>query len=221
MSERDNHRYYFDRVWYQLRRIYLSHGRRLCGAGVLSAPDDIFFLGVAEVEQALRGELDAVEVRARLNARRRVWNETLRIQPPKFIAGYSAVNDSPPPTADRGWRGIGASPGVATGRARVAYDVRELAAVQNGEILVTRQTDPAWSTVFPRIAGLVLETGGVLAHGASLCREFNLPCVTALEQATVLIRDGDMITVDGTRGRVHAGGQDQPPGQMQLSGARS
>lgn len=202
MSERDNHRYYFDRVWYQLRRIYLAHGRRLCRAGVLAAPDDLFFLGATEVEQALRGDLDGDEARSRVQVRRRVWSETLRTQPPKFLAGYAVYDDVPPGTGGHEWVGIGASPGLVTGRARVVYDVRELPAVRDGEILVTRQTDPAWSTVFPRIAGLVLETGGVLAHGASLCREFNLPCVTALERATSILRDGDTVTVDGARGRV-------------------
>jgi rifampicin phosphotransferase len=202
MSERDNHRYYFDRVWYQLRRIYCSHGRRLCRDGVLDVVDDVFFLGVSEVDQALRGALDASEARARVKVRRRVWNETLRSQPPKFIAGYSVFADSPPRSGERSWSGIGASTGSVTGRARIVYDVRELPGLRPGEILVTRQTDPAWSTAFPHIAGLVLETGGVLAHGASLCREFNLPCVTAVEQATSIIRDGDIVTVDGTRGEV-------------------
>jgi len=202
MSERDNHRYYFDRVWYQLRRIYLSHGRRLVRDGVLEAADDIFYLGAAEVDQALRGELDGHEASARVGVRRRVWNETLRVQPPKFLKGYSPFDDAPPPSGQRNWKGISASPGIATGRARIIHDVRELPRLCEGEILVTRQTDPAWSVVFPRISGLVLETGGVLAHGASLCREFNLPCVTALERATLVISDGDTVTVDGTRGRV-------------------
>jgi phosphohistidine swiveling domain-containing protein len=202
MSERDNHRYYFDRVWYQLRRIYLAHGRRLCRAGVLDAAADVFFLGAAEVEQALRGELARDEAQARIAVRRRVWNETLHTQPPKFLSGYAVYEDAPPSAAANAWQGIGASPGRVTGRARIVYDVRELPSVRDGEILVTRQTDPAWSTVFPRIAGLVLETGGVLAHGASLCREFSLPCVTALERATSILQDGDTVTVDGTNGTV-------------------
>ena len=202
MSERDNHRYYFDRVWYQLRRIYLAHGRRLSRAGVLDLADDVFFLGTAEVDQALRGELERDEASARIRVRRRVWSETLRTQPPKFLSGYAVFEDVTSTAGEHTWLGIGASPGRVTGRARIVYDVRELPSVRDGEILVTRQTDPAWSTVFPRLAGLVLETGGVLAHGASLCREFNLPCVTALERATSLLHDGDTLTVDGTRGRV-------------------
>jgi rifampicin phosphotransferase len=69
-------------------------------------------------------------------------------------------------------------------------------------VLVTRQTDPGWTPVFARLAGLVLETGGVLAHGASLCREYGLPCVTAVEGATSSIRDGDIIALSGSEGTV-------------------
>jgi rifampicin phosphotransferase len=205
MSERDNHRFYFDRVWYQLRRIYRSFGQRLAATGVLAQSDDVFFLGTAEIEQGLRGELQVREARARVAVRRRVWNETLRVQAPKFLVGYTAYQDDTRVMDGRVRLGIGASPGLVTGRARVIYDARDLHTVQAGEILVTRQTDPAWSTVFARIAGLVLETGGVLAHGASLCREFNLPCVTALEHATQIFRDGELLTVDGTGGRVIIG----------------
>jgi len=205
MSERDNHRFYFDRVWFQLRRIYRSYGRRLATAGVLANGDDVFYLGVAEVEHALQGSLPEVEARARVAVRSRIWQQTLRRQTPKFLVGYSPYTDDARVVEGNARIGIGASPGVVTGRARVIYDVRELPQVQQGEVLVTRQTDPAWSTVFARISGLVLETGGVLAHGASLCREFNLPCVTALENATELIADGDLLTVDGNRGHVVVG----------------
>jgi pyruvate,water dikinase len=217
MSERDNHRFYFDRVWYQLRRIYRSYGRRLAVTGILSDGDDVFYLGAAEIDAALKGEYGATELTARVNVRRRVWNETLHRQPPKFLVGYTEHADGAVVGEADARMGIGASPGIVTGRARVIYEVRDLPKVRDGEILVTRQTDPAWSTVFPRIAGLVLETGGVLAHGASLCREFNLPCVTALERATELYRDGEMITVDGTRGRVSSAVSLQPQQASQFN----
>src|SRR5690606_10938975 len=84
-------------------------------------------------------------------------------------------------------QGIAASPGSAVSVARVVYDVSGLSAVKDGDILITRQTDPSWTTIFGRISGLVLETGGVLSHGTSLCREYGLPCVTAVERATVRI----------------------------------
>jgi pyruvate,water dikinase len=206
MSERDNHRFYFDRVWFQLRRIYRSYGRRLAREGILANCDDVFFLGAAEVAAALKGEYGPAELHARIEVRRRVWTQTLHRQPPKFLVGYTQHADGPAAVTGNTRIGIGASPGVVSGRARIVYEVKDLPKVRDGEILITRQTDPAWSTVFPRIRGLVLETGGVLAHGASLCREFNLPCVTALEGATELYQDGEIIIVDGTQGRVSSSG---------------
>ena len=98
--------------------------------------------------------------------------------------------------------GLAASPGKVSGIARVVTDVAELARVADGEILIARQTDPGWTPAFARLAALVLETGGVLAHGASLCREYGLPCVTAVEGATMRILDGDFVSVNGAAGTV-------------------
>jgi len=206
MSVRDNHRYYVDRNWYELRRIFRSYGARLVTAGVLRARDEVFFLGTEEIEQGLTGRLNGSEAEHRIETRRRVWEATLRRQGPKFLKGWAryddrlkdAVSDSTVPEL----QGIAASPGTAKGVARVIYDVRDLPAVKDGEILVTRQTDPSWTTVFGRISGLVLETGGVLSHGTSLCREYGLPCVTAVEQATVKIPNGSVIELSGSEGLI-------------------
>lgn len=202
LSERDNHRYYFDRVWYQLRRIYLSMGARLASQGVLDTPDDIFFLGAAEIEQALNGALSSAEARRRIAVRRAEWEQTLRVQPPKFLRGYSPYFEAEEPDTGHVLHGIGASPGIARGKARVVLTVGELPRVEANEIVIARQTDPGWTPVFARIRGLVLETGGVLAHGTSLCREYGLPCVTAVELATQLIPDGAEIEIDGAAGVV-------------------
>jgi phosphohistidine swiveling domain-containing protein len=203
MSVRDNHRFYVDRHWYELRRIYRAYGVRLASAGVLEQADDVFFLGTAEVDAGLEGALPSADAARRVDVRRRVWAHTLRMQGPKFLKNWA-------PHEDRaaGWdslaknelRGIPASPGTATGIARIVYDVRELSYVQDGDILVTRQTDPSWTTVFGRISGLVLETGGVLSHGTSLCREYGLPCVTAVERATSRISDGARVELIGDEG---------------------
>ncbi len=72
-----------------------------------------------------------------------------------------------------------------------------------GDILVTRQTDPGWGPVFPLISGLVIERGGMLSHGAIIAREFGIPSVVGVKDATRLIAHGASITVDGDRGIVH------------------
>ena len=97
--------------------------------------------------------------------------------------------------------GIGTSRGTVTGTARVVHDLKDIGRVRAGEILVTNSTDPGWTPVFAVISGLVLETGGMLAHGSCLSREYGLPAVT-VANATRRIPDGATITVDGGSGRV-------------------
>ena len=201
---RDNHRYYYDHVWWLVRRAYLDVGRRLHAERQLAAVEDVLFLVRSEIGGLRQGTLLPAAASARIQVRRREWLDTKATQPPKFLRnGYVAdPSDSPHPAGEHHLVGLAASFGQVTGRARVLQDVNELVRVENGDILVARQTDPGWTPAFARIGALVLETGGVLAHGASLCREYGLPCVTAVESATKLIREGDRVRVDGGAGHV-------------------
>lgn len=98
--------------------------------------------------------------------------------------------------------GVSVCGGRAIGRAVVLLDVTEAGRLAAGSILVTRQTDPGWAPVFPLIRGLVLERGGMLSHGAILAREYGLPSLVAVQNATSLVPIGKSITVDGDRGTV-------------------
>jgi pyruvate,water dikinase len=200
---RDNHRFYYDYVWYLVRGHYVEVGRRLCAQGRLDTADDVFYLVRSEMEALRAGKLGVAEAAARIAVRRREWLETKKSLPPKFLRrGYVPDAGDPVDAASHRLKGLAASSGTVTGRARVVYDVTDLGRVGSGDVLVTRQTDPGWTPAFSRLAALVLETGGVLAHGASLCREYGLPCVTAIEAATTLIADGDLVRVCGGDGTV-------------------
>jgi len=98
--------------------------------------------------------------------------------------------------------GLGVSPGQVTGVARVVHSLDEMPNIQAGEILVTRSTTPAWTPLFARIAGLVTDLGGPLAHGSIVAREYGIPAVMGTGIATQCIQDGAIITVNGTAGRV-------------------
>jgi pyruvate,water dikinase len=102
-------------------------------------------------------------------------------------------------------RGVSACGGHAFGDAAVVLDVSEAGRVQAGQILVTRQTDPGWATVFFLVHGLVIERGGMLSHGAIIAREYGIPAVIGVADATRLIRDGDRLRVDGDLGLVEFG----------------
>ena len=93
------------------------------------------------------------------------------------------------------------SPGLARGRVKVLHSADEKELLP-GEILVTRGTDPGWTPLFSNAGGIVLEIGGALQHGAVVAREYGLPCVSGLDQATSRLRDGQLVEVDGTNGVV-------------------
>jgi pyruvate,water dikinase len=96
---------------------------------------------------------------------------------------------------------VAVSNGVIEGRARVILKMED-AHIEEGDILVTSFTDPSWTPVFVSIVGLVTEVGGMMTHGAVVAREYGLPAVVSVENATRLIKDGQRIRVNGTEGYV-------------------
>jgi pyruvate,water dikinase len=120
------------------------------------------------------------------------------------LAGASGWSDAeaPPQSTSPLLSGLGACGGRVEGPAAVLQDVRELGRLQEGAVLVTRQTDPGWGPVFFLIKGLVLERGGMLSHGAILAREYGIPTVVGVKDATKRIADGQQVRVDGDRGLV-------------------
>ena len=97
--------------------------------------------------------------------------------------------------------GLAVSSGVIEGRARVILNMED-ADLEDGDILVTSFTDPSWTPLFVSIKGLVTEVGGLMTHGAVIAREYGLPAVVGVENATKLIKDGQRIRVHGTEGYV-------------------
>jgi pyruvate,water dikinase len=100
-------------------------------------------------------------------------------------------------------RGVGACGGRAVGCAVVLRDASEAGRLAADDILITRQTDPGWASVFFLIKGLVIERGGMLSHGAIVAREFGIPCVVGVQHATRELVQAGQIEVDGDQGEVH------------------
>lgn len=118
------------------------------------------------------------------------------------------------------WNGVPASPGAATGTARVVRGPGDFAGFRPGDVLVCRDTDPAWTPLFAHAAAVVTETGGVLSHAAIVAREVGIPAVLAVPRATDLLAGGPVVTVDGDAGWV--AWQDGPDvAAMQRGGDRS
>ncbi len=198
---RDFERFYNDKTMSRSRNLYEAIARRFARAGLLTDTDDVFFLGRQEMLAADRGELTARQIDQRVRSRRRVYAKYSHQEPPKYLRGWQTFDDDQL-AADGSLHGIGASSGVVTGRARVCRELSEIAKLERGDILVTVATDPGWTTVFSLLGGVVVETGGVVAHAVMISREYGLPCVANLSRACDLIPDGATITVDGAAGRV-------------------
>jgi pyruvate,water dikinase len=183
------------------RELLWTVGAELAEAGRLKSAGDIFFLSVPEAWAALAGE----DLRPQIRDRRAVYEQELgRRHVPRLL-----LSDGTEPTAgthhatgeDGVLRGTPASGGVVTQKARVILDPGE-AGLEPGEILVAPSTDPGWTPLFLTAGGLVMEMGGPMSHGAIVAREYGIPAVVGVPDATELIETGQRITVDGSAGEV-------------------
>jgi pyruvate,water dikinase len=198
---REYPKYHIISRYFIYKKALLAEARRLVAAGVLREPEDAFFLTFQELREAVRAQAADGELIAR---RRRRFAADATLSPPRVLTSEGEAiagshrRDGLPAGA---LIGVPVSTGTVEGRARVIVDMAD-ARVQPGDILVTAHTDPSWSPLFVAVAGLVTEVGGRMTHGAVIAREYGLPAVVGLEEATKVIRDGQRIRVHGTDGFV-------------------
>lgn len=193
------------RAFYQCRRFFKELGRRWAAAGILEDAQDIFLLRWPSIAAMLDGRSSPEELRAQI-ADYRLLKECYRnFEPPCVIGRGAAVRPTPfflIPPVQKSFVGIPCSSGVAEGPARVVESLEEARALRRGEILVARYTNPSWTPLFNLAAGIVIEEGGLLSHGAVVAREYGIPAVLRIERATKIFRTGQRLRVDGSRGIV-------------------
>ena len=160
----------------------------------------IFFLTTEEIPELLEGKELAGRIAAR--RRRRAAALSLEVPPVLFSNDLEAIDRAVPPDGATMLEGIPISAGVAEAPALVLESPHGAVPLAEGYILVCPSTDPAWVPLFVQAKGLVMETGGVLSHGAIVAREFGLPAVAGLPGVLRRVRTGQRLRVDGTRGTV-------------------
>lgn len=191
-----------DRAYWQMvltgevRHALLRAGEQLVRDGRIDRADDVLFLAFEEVESGAGDLRDAV------GQRRAEWERWSRIKPPLFIGTPGEVVAAVPVSTRSELRGAPASRGTVTGAARILRSPEEGERLQPGDIMVCHMTTPAWTPLFSLVAGIVTETGGPLSHPAITAREYGIPAVLAVKDATSLIGDGQVVTVDGAAGTV-------------------
>lgn len=187
--------------YFVYRQALLAEAGRLVQAGVLAEPEDIFFLRFDDLQEAVRTHAVDTDL---IRQRKEDFASYEKLTPPRVITSDGEVitgeyrRDDLAPGA---LAGLPVAAGAIEGRARVILDMAE-AHVEPGDILVTAYTDPSWTPLFVTIGGLVTEVGGMMTHGSVIAREYGLPAVVGVVDATRLIRDGQRIRVHGTEGYV-------------------
>jgi pyruvate,water dikinase len=203
LKQRENSRFYHIMVSGVLRKKVLKIEQELLAQGRLRCRDDVFFLRLPEVEALREGRLGWLDVEDRIRERRIEHIRLCKLGPPKAI-GLELPVPAPQEEAAGGALLLGhsASPGRYQGSARVILDPSLDARLEPGEVLVAPYTDPAWTPLFLTAGAAVVEVGSYLSHAGTVAREFGMPCVVDVSEATKRIRTGDSVAVDGDQGRV-------------------
>ena len=212
-----DHHFYIDQgANAHVRQVLLAIGRKLVAAGALDAPDDVVFFRYNDL-RVFMGNPAGMDGRAIVAKAKAAREKAYTFRPKEWVGTVTATQLAFPYLnlwgfPDKFYRkeslvagqinGLGASPGVVEGIARVVLREDQFDDVRAGDILVCQMTNPAWVVLFTKIVGLVTDAGGTVSHPAVLSREFGIPAVVGTSVATEQIKNGDRVRINGTTGEV-------------------
>lgn len=212
-----DHHFYIDQgANAHVRLVLIAIGKKLVEQGLLETPDDVIFLHYNEL-RVFMGDPKSIDARAVVAQRRAEREQAYLFRPRDWIGTVTKTQLDFPYLnlwgfPDKFYRqtgvvegqftGIGGSPGVVEGVARVVLREDQFDEVRGGDVLVCQMTNPAWVVLFTKIVGLVTDAGGTVSHPAVLSREFGIPAVVGASVATQQISNGDRIRLNGTTGLV-------------------
>ena len=212
-----DHHFYIDQgANAHVRQVLLSIGRKLVAAGALDAPDDVVYFRYNDL-RVFMGNPAGMDGRAIVAAAKAAREKAYTFRPKEWVGTVTATQLAFPYLNLWGFpekfyrkeslvagqiSGLGASPGVVEGIARVVLREDQFDDVRAGDILVCQMTNPAWVVLFTKIVGLVTDAGGTVSHPAVLSREFGIPAVVGTSVATEQIKNGDRVRINGTTGEV-------------------
>jgi pyruvate,water dikinase len=191
------------RVW------HLTLAQRFIDRGWIDRRDDYFMLTIAEVASAVRGQRDPATLRTTIAERHAELARYRAIRMPLLmreselprLIRTAGISTRAPETGDL--TGHPVSTGLVEGEVVVIRDPSEFERMKKGAILVAIATDPSWTPLFTLAAGVIVEVGGVLSHASTIAREYGLPAVANVKDATRILRTGDRVRLDAINGIVH------------------
>ncbi len=207
----DDHHFYIDAMLDAKARVFLLKvGELLAKNGVIQDREDLWFLYDDEVENAL---LHPVSLQEKAEKRRQDFHEYEIAKAPAYLGTptkeqlkiaeeiVGAVIEDEKNTENHIF-GIAASSGIATGPVKIIRDASEFSQFASGDILVCKMTTPLWTSLFQDAKAIITDTGGILSHAAIIAREYGIPAVLGTRTATERLRNGDIVTVDGSSGSI-------------------
>jgi len=187
--------------YFVYKQALLKEAEQLMQANIIQEKEDIYYLTFEELHEVVRSNKLDYQM---ISKRKHEYTLYEKLTPPRVITSDGEIivgkykRENLPANSIVG---LPVSNGVIEGRARVIFNVED-AELEDGDILVTTFTDPSWTPLFVSIKGLITEVGGLMTHGAVIAREYGLPAIVGVENATKLIKDGQRIRVNGTDGYI-------------------
>jgi len=182
-----------------IRSVYLEAGKRLVKKGILQEVSDIFFVEPKDIKSLFNKDKQLLQ---NLENNKIIFRSFRNFKPPNEIWSREVSIDSKLLESSNTLKGIACSFGIVEGKVFVAKSVKEAANMPEGMIMLTQFTDPAWTVHFSKIIGLVTETGGILSHGAIISREYGIPAILGVKNATKTFKTGDLVRIDGGSGLI-------------------
>jgi pyruvate,water dikinase len=203
----------YSRLLAELRWSFVALEQQWLRSGLLTQPGDLFFLALSEIRQIVHKTLPilSTQVQALIVQRRHQWQQDQQLatvpqlvygdDPPRFSA-EQLMRSQPPTPARQTLQGIGASPGQVEGAVKILRTLRSVSEIERSVILVVPYTDSGWAPLLAHARGLIAEVGGRLSHGAIVAREYGIPAVMEIPDATQRLQDGQRVRIDGQTGIV-------------------
>jgi len=182
------------------RRVALEASRRIEAREPEAGSDSAFFLTLTEVRRVLYDENESVAIRVQRRRLEYARNQALP-EPPTTFVGFPP-DEIGAATATKRLRGLPASRGIVEGRVRLLSTPSQAADFRSGEVLVVAAADTGWAPLFLAASGVITELGGPLSHAAIILREYGVPAVVNVSNATRSLCDGDLVRLDGDAGTV-------------------
>ena len=198
---REHHKFLMIQVLAEVKAVLVDIGESLAKSGVLDGPEDIWFLTIPEIKAALGKEQPLQET---ITTRRAAFAVNAKRTPPRVVTSEGEIprpNLSVDGAPEGALIGSPVSAGIVEGIARVVKDPATETLIP-GEILVAPFTDPGWTPLFVNASALVTEVGGLMTHGSVVAREYGIPAVVGVPEATQTIKTGDRLRVNGEAGYV-------------------